>query len=383
MKTKPRLFTPGPTNIPLHLFKAMEEPSLHHRTAKFETHFRAALDGLKWLLKTKIDPILLAGSGTAAMEAALLNVCAPGDKILYINAGKFGERWGDIGNKLGLNCQELTVTWGSSPSRETLETFIAAHPDARALCVQYVETSTTVQHPVRMFSEVLRKVIPSALLIADAVSALGTMPIFPDEDDIDILAAASHKGLMLPPGLALLHLSEKAWQKVEASPARTHYFDLREEKKAHAKNTTAWTPAVHLVLGLTASLAALKEEGFDAVCARHNKIAAAVRAAFAALGLQLLTTDFPAAAVTGCFIPASANADKVRSYASETLGAQFADGQGDWKGKIIRYGHMGDIDILDALAGISALELSLQHAGYSFTPGTGVGAAMKVFAHVA
>lgn len=378
---KEHLLTPGPTQIPLRVLQAMSQPQIHHRTKDFEKIFRATLDGFKWLVESDNDPVFLACTGTGAMEAALLNSCDPGDKVIVINAGKFGERWSKIAARLGLKTVEITAAAGESPTLEQIEKAVRANADAKALCVQYCETSTAVMHPVPTIGAALQKTAPDMLYIVDAVSALGTLSISMKKDHIDILVAGSQKGLMLPPGLAMLTLSERAWQRAEKVKSRSFYFDLLSERKAHRQDTTAWTPAISIILGLHESLQLFREEGLENVFARHRTVAKAVRSAMEALGLTLLGASFPSPGVTAAFVPAGMDADKLRSALLAASGVRIAGGQDELQGKIIRVGHMGYVDTTEIIGALGALELGLKLCGHVVTLGSGVAAALEVIGH--
>ncbi len=371
---KEYLLTPGPTWIPDRIFAAMAKGTMHHRTSEFEKEFKEALAGLVWLTECEEPPILLSASGSGAMEAALLNTMDPGDKVIILNAGVFGERWVKICKKIGLVPVEIKGEPGTSPSFSTIESILAANPDAKGFCVQYSETSTTVLHPVPEISKLLQKKAPDLLFIVDAVSALATMDISVKKLKIDILVAGSQKGLMLPPGLSMLMMSPRGWSTIEKKKVRSFYFDLLAEREQHLKNTTAWTPAMNLILGLNEAIRMLKEEGIQKVYERHAHLSQVTRAGLSGMGFKLLTQEFPAPAVTGAYPPEGIDSEWLRKEILTKSGVRIAGGQAGLQGKIIRIGHMGYVNQFDILTAITAIELALK--GKSKNYGAGVAAAL-------
>lgn len=359
MTIKEILLTPGPTHVPPAVLQAMNQPTLHHRTETFKRYFRQATESLKELLRTDNDPIFIAGSGTAAMEASLLNTCAKGDHILYINAGKFGERWGDIAERLSLIASEFRVKWGDPLNTEELSEFLNKHKDTKCVCLQYCETSTAAELPIEKIAIQIRKVAPNALIIVDAISAVGTRPIYPNKQNIDILVGAGHKGLMLPPGLAFVVLSQAAWNRADSIKVPSLYFDLKIERAQAKQSTTAWTPAMNHIVGLSASLTQIKNEGEDNVYERHRILSNATKTAIKALGLKVYSSQSPSNAVTAAVMPDGIDGELVRKIMREKWNVRIAGGQEELKGKIVRFGHMGYVSPSDILAGISAFESSL------------------------
>ncbi len=378
MSSKEYLFTPGPTWVPERIFRAMARPTMHHRTKEFELEFAAALEGLRWIVGAKELPILLASSGSGAMEAALLNLCAAGEKIIVVNGGVFGERWTKIGQKLGLRCEEIKVEAGKTVDIAQLEQTLQAHGDARAFCIQYTETSTTVLHPVAEILSAVRRIAPQMYFVADAISALLTLPISFQDLDLDVVVGGSQKGFMLPPGLSMLFLSARAWQRAEANKARSLYFDLIAERKAHANNTSAWTPAMNLILGLNEAIRMIKEEGLAQVYARHALLARATRAGLAASGFTLLAPQNPAPGVTGAYPPEVIDPEGLRKTLLTQSGVRIAGGQGTLQGKIIRIGHMGHINHFDIITALSAIELALHKTPAAISGSAGIRAALEV-----
>lgn len=374
---KERLFTPGPTTIPLRIMQAMQVPSLHHRTDPFKKVIRESLDGMRWLLELDADPVFITGSGTAGMEACLVNLCVPGDKIIAVNAGSFGERWLHIASRAGLGVVEIRAEWGQSPGTAEIRAAVSANRDAKLFCFQLCETSAATLLPMEEIIATVKSEAPEMLVVVDAISSIATLPIHPRKQSIDVLVAAAHKGLMLPPGIAILDLSERAWKAAESTKKQSLYFDLLMEREWEAKGTTTWTPATTLFLGLNEAIAMLREEGLASVYARHNRMAKAARAGLRALGLELLSKH-PAPGVTAAFPPAGIAADDIRKVALDRLGVRLAGGQGHMKGKIFRIGHLGYCDDLDVIDALTAVELSLRDLGHDLELGSAVRAALEV-----
>ena len=379
MAPKEILLTPGPTHIPPAVLQAMLQPTLHHRTEVFKRYFREATDGLRHLLRSEEDPIFISGSGTAAMEAALLNICSAGDEIVFINAGKFGERWGDIAARLSIKAVEFISPWGSAIDLAALENLLAKHKGSKAVCLQYCETSTAAELPVVEITSLARKILPEAITIVDAISAIGTRPIYPPDQNIDILVGAGHKGLMLPPGLAFLDLSRAAWARVDSHKVASLYFDLKIEREQSRQSTTAWTPAMNHIVGLCASLKMIQSEGEDAVYHRHTVLSDATKGAIKMLGLEIFSHFMPSTAVTAAVMPAGIDGEAIRKAMREEWGVRIAGGQEELKGKIVRFGHMGYVSSSDIIASISAFESALLGAGHPVRLGSGVAAACEIF----
>ena len=371
---KQYLLSPGPTPIPNEVALAMSETMIHHRTPQFNKVFEEARQGLKTLFGTRGDVLMLACSGTGAMEAAVSNLFSPGDKVLVINGGKFGERWLNIANAFGLDPIEVKVEWGRAVKVDVVEKQLKLHPEIQGVMLQASETSTTVLHPVKEIASLTKN---GPLLIVDGVTAVGVLRVPLDEWGIDALVTGSQKALMLPPGLGFIALSDRAWQKTKKAKLPRFYFDLNLERKNQAKGSGAFTPAVSLIFGLRASLNMMAREGFDRVYARHARMARATRAAATALGLKLLA-DSPSPAATGIFLPNGLDADKVLDYLRDQMGVVLAEGQDQLKGKAIRIAHVGYMGAFDVITAIAALEMALRKFGAEIPFGRGVAAAQEV-----
>ncbi len=367
------LLAPGPTPVPARVLLAMAQPLIHHRTPQFSAIFAEAKRGLKEVFQTKQDVLMLAASGSGAMEGAVTNLFSPGDEVLVVNGGKFGERWSKISAAFGLTVTELRVEWGRGAAVDDVRRLLDQRPGIRGVLVQASETSTTAVHPVEAIAELTRR--RDALLVVDGITAVGVFDIPMDRWGIDALITGSQKALMLPPGLAFAALSERAWERVKEAKLPRFYFDFAKERENLGKDTTAWTPAISLIIGLRESLAMIREEGLPQVFARHARMAGAARAAAGALGLRLVAPDSPSPAVTGIYTPGDVDGGKVVAYLRDRMGVTFAGGQDQLKGKIVRIAHLGHIGAFDVVTAIAAFEMALRHFGHDVTLGRGVGAA--------
>lgn len=374
---KERLLTPGPTPLPPQVLQAMNVAQLHHRSDVFKRELRRACEGMRWLLGWDSDPIFLACSGTGALEAALLNTCRAGDTVITVNGGSFGARWGKIAERLGITVHEITVEWGSAVTAEQVLRALEACPQARAFCVQHSETSTTVLHPLEGILATIKERAPHILTIVDGISACATITLPGSPAQIDIYIAGSQKGLMCPPGLAILALSSRAWEAVESTPRRTLYFDLAIERRALAAGETAWTPASTLILGLNAAIDLMRAEGLERIYQRHATASRMARAGLQALECQIIAPDAPCPSVTGFFSPAGIDADQLRGQIRTAYGVRLAGGQGGYTGKVLRIGHMGYIDPFEVQAAITAIGFCLLSRGVRVDVAGAVSAALE------
>jgi aspartate aminotransferase-like enzyme len=369
------LLSPGPTPVPNEVALAMSETMIHHRTPQFNQIFDQARQGLKKLFGTKNDVLMLASSGTGAMEASVANLFSPGDKVLVINGGKFGERWLNIANAFGLNPVELKVEWGQAVRVDAVEKQLKAHPDLKGVMIQASETSTTVLHPIKDIAKLTKN---GPLLLVDGVTAVGVVSIPLDDWGLDVLVTGSQKAMMLPPGLGFIALSDRAWERTKQATLPRFYFDLNLERKNQQKGSGAFTPAVSLIFGARASLGMMQREGLDRVYARHARMSRATRAAASALGLKLLAPDSPSPAATGVYLPDGIDADQVLDYLRDHMNITLAEGQDQLKGKVIRIAHVGYMGAFDVITAIAALEMVLRKFGVELPFGKGVAAAQEV-----
>jgi aspartate aminotransferase-like enzyme len=369
------LLSPGPTPIPNEVALAMSETMIHHRTPQFNKVFEQSREGLKKLFGTKNDVLMLASSGTGAMEASVANLFSPADKVLVINGGKFGERWLNIANAFALHPIELKVEWGKAVEVEAVEKQLKAHPDLKGVMIQASETSTTVLHPVKEIAKLTKN---GPLFLVDGVTAVGVVSVPLDDWGIDVLVTGSQKALMLPPGLGFIALSDRAWERTKQATLPRFYFDLNLERKSQQKGSGAFTPAVSLIFGVRASLDMMQHEGLDNVYARHARMSRATRAAATALGLKLLAPDSPSPAATGIYLPEGIDADQVLDYLRDHMNITLAEGQDQLKGKVIRIAHVGYMGAFDVITAVAALEMALRKFGVELPFGKGVAAAQEV-----
>jgi aspartate aminotransferase-like enzyme len=373
---KIRLLTPGPTPVPERLSLRMARPIVHHRSPEFEAVFAKVREGLQWLFQTKQDVLVFAASGTGAMEASFVNFLKRGDTVIIVDGGKFGERWGKFAKAYGVTAVTLKTEWGSPVTPAQVEKALADNPTAKAVYVQANESSTGVYHPIKELAAVTAKT--KALLVVDAISALGAMPLPMDEWGIDVLVSAGHKALGLPPGVAFLAASEKAWALNETADLPRFYFDVKRERENQRKNQTAWTPAITLVEGLEESLAMYREEGLQEVFARHERMAKAARAGMQALGLTLYSKS-PSPAMTTVTAPEGIDTEKLVKHLFKQYGIKLVGGQDAAKGKIFRIAHLGYFDDFDMLVVIGAVERGLHDLGAKIELGKGLAAAQRSF----
>lgn len=367
---KKRLFTPGPTPVPESVLLRMAEPIIHHRHPEFTELFARVHENLRYVFQTAGDVITLTSSGTGAMEAAVCNLHSPGDAAIFVNGGKFGERWGEILRIYGVQATEITVPWGKSVSPEEIEQALKKNKNVKAVYLTHSETSTGAATDVRRIAEIVRG-FPGVLTVVDGITAVGAMELRTDDWGLDCVVTGSQKGLMIPPGLAFLALSQKAWEVVGKAGSPRYYFDLRAARKALQSSDTPWTPAISLVTGLDVALEMLRKEGIENVWGRHARLAGALRSAAKALGVQVLAGN-PSNALTALRIPERVDPGKFSRSLKNTYGITAAGGQGELKGKIVRISHLGYYDDLDMIAVISALEMALADNGHSFEAGAGI-----------
>jgi aspartate aminotransferase-like enzyme len=359
MLRKSRLFTPGPTPILPVASRAMAAADIHHRTAEFRALYKKVLTDLQTFVGTKNAVVLMSSSGTGAMEAAVSNLTSPGDKVLVLTAGKFGERWHALGKAYSLNSQKVTAEYGQTIPLEAVRA--ALTPDVKVVFMQATESSTGARHPVAQVARLVRE--SGALLVVDAITGLGTTEFDVDGWGIDVIIGGSQKAVMIPPGLAYCAVSDRAWKAMETSKSPRFYFDLRKERAAGEKGESAFTPAISLVAGLNAALDYIRAAGNGDLAAGrdaliHNAEVSAemTRAAAKALRLQLFSPDAPSNALTAIIPPAGVDSGDIVKDFRERFGAVVANGQGEMKGKVFRIAHLGFYDYLDTLGIIGALE---------------------------
>jgi aspartate aminotransferase-like enzyme len=385
MLRKNRLFTPGPTPILPAAQTAMASFAMHHRTADFRALFQRVLADMKDFIGTQNDVLVLASSGTGVMEGAVSNLTSPGDKVLVLTAGKFGERWRDLAKAFGCNVEVISAPYGQTFSLDEIRQKLTA--DIRAVYVQATESSTGARHDVEGIAKLVRT-MADTLLVVDAITGLGTTRFDVDGWGIDVIIGGSQKAVMIPPGLAYCAVSERAWKRMESAKSPRYYFDFRTERKASAKGESAYTPATSLFAALGAALDFIRQMGNgDLVAGRESLIdnaelaAAMTRAAAKELGLKLFAPHCPAAALTAIQSPAGIDSGAIIKEFRETFSAVVANGQGEMKGKLFRIAHLGYYDYLDTIGIVAALEQVLSSVtGNAVAYGAGVRAAQKVYA---
>ena len=370
---KKYLFTPGPAPVPTDVLLEMARPVIHHRTPEFSKVLDQSRARLKPLFGTAQEVILLASTGTGAMESAVTNLLSPGEHAIFVNGGKFGERWGKLLTTFGMVAHEVKVEWGRAVRPEQIEEALKQHPESRAILVQASETSTCAVHPIAQLGEIAKR--RNVMLIVDGITSVGVFEQKMDQWGIDGLVTGSQKALMLPPGLGMVALSPRGLDRAKSNKTARYYFDLNRELKAQRdEHTTAYTAAVSMVFGLNKSLELIHDEGLERVYARHALMAQATREAGSALGLNLIAPENPAPSVTGLLAPDGIDTGKVVKHMRDQLGVSIQGGQDQMKGKLVRIGHMGDLSPFDMLIVVSALEMALKFVGMEVRMGAGVAA---------
>lgn len=358
MQNHLRLLTPGPTAIPDRVRLAMAMPMIHHRKPEFKSIMEETRVYLKKLFGTEQEVLPLASSGTGAMTAAVTNLFARGEKVLVAQAGKFGERWGQIALSQGLEVVEIAKPWGQAIQADDIEEALKKDPTIKGVLIQICETSTGVMHPIYEIAKVTQKY--NVLLVADGISSVGISPAPLDEWGIDALLTGSQKGLMVPAGLSLLALSEKAWKKAEQVEHSCFYFNLKAELKNVIKNQTNFSSPVSLIVGLREALTMIFEDGnLDSLYQKHYALAQMTRAGIKAMGLEPFAKTNYAWGLTSVAMPQGVSGSDLVSLAAKKTGVIIAAGQEPMKDEIIRLAHMGYVDFGDMLAGLYAVASSL------------------------
>jgi aspartate aminotransferase-like enzyme len=374
---KQRLLTPGPTPLYPPALHAMMASDIHHRTEDFRRVYRSCLADLKEVMATANDVLLFAASGTGAMDASVSNLFSRGDKAIVCCAGKFGERWVEIAKAYGLDANVLSVPYGQAVSPAQVEAALAAEPATKAVFAQASETSTGVAHDIRAMAAAIAKT--PAIFIVDAITGLGTMPLDIDGWGLDVVIGGSQKAFMIPPGLAFLSVSAKAWKLAETATLPHYYFNLKKEKKSGEAGESSWTPSTALILALGEALRYVKQTGMANLIKNAQLLAEATRAAVLKLGLELFAPGSPGASVTAVKAPAGLDSGVIVKEFRSRFGAIIANGQGSMKGQIFRIAHLGYFDFMDLFAVIACLELILKANGVPVEFGAGVAAAEEIY----
>jgi aspartate aminotransferase-like enzyme len=376
---KERLFTPGPTPLLMEAqARTLTAANVHHRTEAFRKIMTETLALLKYYYDTQNDVLIFASSGTGAMEGSVSNLLSPGERMLVGTAGKFGERWLGLAQAYGIGAVKVESTYGQPVNIATMKQKLATDGPFRAVFIQATETSTAVMNDVRALGEAVKN-YPETALVVDAITGLGTSDLRIEEWGLDIVIGGSQKAVMIPPGLAFVSVSEKAWGLIAKSKLPRFYFDFAKERKNQAKGETAYTPATTLIIGLHAALEYIKKLGRENLIANAALLAEASRAAAQALGLKLFAESSPANAATAVCAPTGMDSGAIVKELRTSFGAIIANGQGSMKGQIFRLAHLGYYDIADLFAIFAALEIVLVKLGQDVVLGSGVRAAQEVY----
>lgn len=371
--------TPGPTMIPPRVLQAMSRQIIHHRTKEFQAIFTEFNAKLKTVFNTKNDVLTFASSGTGAMEASVANLFSPGDKVLVGTIGVFGDRYVKIAKEYGLDVEVLSMPWGQALNPEDIKKRLDddVNNEIKAVLVTHNETSTGVTNDLEAIANVMRG--RPQLLIVDAISSLGGIPLKTDEWGIDVVVTGSQKALMAPPGLSFACLSDRAWEAVKQSKFPKFYFDFLAYKDKLSDNDTPYTPAVTLIIGTNVALDMILEDGLEKVYARNHRLAEAARAAAKAMGLELFAEPLHASdIITSIKGPEGVDVEKVRKIMNTKYDIMITGGQGKLKGQILRIGHVGYVDQFDLLKTLTGLEYALAEVGYPVKLGSGVTAAEEI-----
>ena len=378
---KQRLLTPGPTPLYPPALHAMMASDVHHRTEDFRKAYRSCLADLKEILATSNDVLMFAASGTGAMDASVSNLFSRGDHVIVCSAGKFGERWVEIAKAYGLEATVLTEPYGKVVAPARIEAALAQDPAIKGVFVQASETSTGAAHDVRAIGRAVAKT--DAICVVDAITGIGTMPLDIDGWGLDVLIGGSQKAFMVPPGLAFLSVSPKAWRFAETSTLPHYYFNLKKEKKSGDAGESSWTPATALILALAEALRYVKQIGMPKLIENAELLAQATRAAVIKLGLELFAPESPAASATAVKAPTGMDSGVIVKEFRNRFGAIIANGQGSMKGQIFRIAHLGYFDFADLFAVIAGLEIILNANGFPVKYGSGVAAVQEVYEEAA
>jgi len=375
MKPKDRLFAPGPTPIPDRVQAAMAEPLVYHRGPDFPDLLRRVVEGMKPIFPTENDVFLLSSSGSGAMEAALVNVVSKGDQVVVVQAGQFGAKWTGLCQAYGLDADVIDVPWGQAVDPDEVADLLT--DETRAVFTTHSETSTGVLHDIEAIAKVVGET--DALMVVDGVSSVGAHALPMDDWGVDVVVTASQKGLMVPPGVSIIAVSERAWAATERADLPRFYWDLKAYQTAMKEGRGPATLPVTLLTGMQAALAMIHEEGIETVWARHARQAKAVRQGVKALGLSVFA-ERPSNALTAIQLPEAVDGLALMDCLRTKCGMTVGGGLGHLRGRIIRISNLGFIDDVDVLTALSAFELGLRALGWSFVPGAGVGAAEQILA---
>jgi serine---pyruvate transaminase len=378
--TKRYLFTPGPTPVPPEVLEAMSRPMIHHRSSDFRAIFGRCLDRLAEVYRTAGEVLVYTASGTGGMESAISNLTRPGDRVVVVSAGHFGERWVEMTRNFGCDVAVLAYAWGESPTAEDLAARLRELGGAKAVFVTHSETSTGVVADVQALAAAAKEA--ASLVVVDAVSSLGAVPLETDGWGLDAVISGSQKALMTPPGLATVSVSGDAWSAVEPSAPSRYYFDWTQTRERQKQFDPAFTPAVSILAGLDVALGLLLQEGLEQAFERHARLGRACRAGVKAMGLELFSPDDDrSAVVTAINAPDGIDSSELVQTLRDRQGIVLAPGQGPLKGRVFRIGHIGFYDVFDITTALAGVELVLAELGAEIERGLAVTAALEAFEH--
>lgn len=375
MKNKEYLLSPGPTPIPAEVLAEACRPIRHHRTPEFSEIFTRTVSGLQYVFQTQNDVYILASSGTGAMEAAVVNILCPGDRVISISTGKFGARWGDICRGCGLDVKEVELDWGHDYPPEKLAAALKRFPGTRAVFTTLSETSTGTVYDIRGYAEIVSKT--QALLVVDGISGIGAMPCPMDEWQIDVLISGSQKAFMTPPGLSYIAFNSRAWEAVEKASLPRYYLDVRKYKQSLIKKTSPFTPAISLLGQQCKALERIRAAGLRRLFDHHRILGEATRAGVQALGLELLSQN-PGNILTAVRIPSGLNGKEFIDLMHNRYGVYIAGAQVPHQGEFFRIAHLGFISGFDIITALAAMEMTLRDLGYPVEGGKAVKAAQFI-----
>lgn len=365
------LLTPGPTPVPPEVSQAEARPILHHRTTEFGKIFVEVIEGMKYVFQTANDVLMVTGSGTAAMEAAVVNLLSAGDEVIVASCGNFGDRWENICNVYGVKVHKVTSEWGQAINPEDIANILKQNKNIKAVFTTHTETSTGIVNDIETIGKIVKET--QAVLVVDTISGLVGQKFLTDKWYVDVAVTGSQKGLMCPPGLSFATVSPKAWEYVEKSTLPKFYLDFKKMRKSIDNKETPFTPAVSLVVALHKAIEIIKEKTLEVIWQQTEKLAVATRAAVKSMGLKIFCDESHISnIVTPISMPEGMDGQKVVRTLREEFGISIAGGQGKLKGKIVRIAHMGYIDKFDLIVCISGLEMVFNKLGYTVELGVGV-----------
>jgi aspartate aminotransferase-like enzyme len=375
------LMTPGPTPVPPEVLAAMALPIVHHRGPDFKPIYKQCLERLQKVFRTEGDVLLYTASGTAGLESVIANLTSPGDRVVVVSAGYFGERWADIAAAYGCEVEQMRYEWGETPAAEDLSSRLAELGGAKAVLVTQSETSTGVVADVRAFAAAAKEA--GALIAVDAISSLGAIPCETDAWALDSVVSGSQKALMAPPGLAMVSVSAAAWEAREDASSPRFYLDWAGMREGQESLDAPFTPAVSVVIGLDVALGMILERGLEAAFEHHVRLGRACREGIKAMGLELFSPDDDSSAVvTTVRVPEPVDGNQFLLDLRDRMGITLAPGQGPIKGKVFRIGHIGYFDVFDITTALAGIELALAESGADIERGVAVTRALETYEHL-